>query len=111
MPWELQAIFDNESITDVQIFVSEYQFSLKGIAQPITIRIYKNINRNWYEFTQSHYIHTPTQGGPYITSRPWNDDEKLALHQAVSGVTTYYNSAIREGHAPQESWLVKNEDF
>lgn len=60
------------------------------------------------KFHVSHAIHTPKQAGPYRTSKPFDDDWEYALHRAVTGLTSYYNEAVKAGHVPSESWLVKN---
>jgi len=111
MPYDEHNVFDDEAIESSLVFVPEYRFTLNDISIPVSIKIFRNLDRNWFEFEQSHYIHTPTQAGPYITSRPWNDDEMSALHQAVSGIIQYYNSAVKEGHPPSDGWLKKNEVF
>ncbi|OAQ20033.1 hypothetical protein [Thermosulfurimonas dismutans] len=108
---EIEEIFKDEIINEAKVLVSEYKFSLDGISKTITIKIYKNIRTGYYEFYQSHFIHTPLQAGPYITSRPWNDTEDLALNQAISGFTQFYNAAIKNGYKPDDSWLVENKDF
>jgi hypothetical protein len=91
--------------------VGEYRFRLKGIAMTITLRFLKDIETGIVSFEQSHYIHTPTQMGPYITSRPSNDDETRALNQALFGFRNHYEGAVAAGHVPNDSWLVPNEDF
>jgi hypothetical protein len=111
MAWDIESAMSDKIVENPRKLVSEYQFRLQGLSPLIKIRIYKGIGAKGVEFEQSHYIHTPTQAGPYITSRPWGDDEAYALHEAVTGFTTYYNAAVREGHAPKDSWLIPNEDF
>jgi len=93
------------------VLVGEYRFRLKGIATTITLRFLKDIETGVVSFEQSHYIYTPTQAGPYVTSRPWNDDEARALHQAVFGFKNQYEGAVAAGHVPNDSWLVPNENF
>jgi hypothetical protein len=58
------------------------------------------------EFSQSHVIKTPLQIDGYRTSRPWNDTPGRALHQAITGLTQYYEAATQAGHQPDESWLL-----
>jgi hypothetical protein len=111
MAWTIEAALDDEVIENPRKFISEYQFTLRGIAALITIRLYKPIHGEGVEFEQSCYIHTPTQATPYRTSHPWGDDEAYALHLAVRSITQYYNEAVRLGHSPSESWLVPNENF
>lgn len=60
------------------------------------------------KFLTSHAIHTPVQIAPYHTSLPFGDTWEDALDRAVSGLTTYYEDAIKAGHKPVDAWLVKN---
>lgn len=64
-----------------------------------------------YHFTVSHHVHTPTQAGPYHSSRTSAATESEAILEAISTTTVFLQSAIREGHEPREDWLVPNEDF
>lgn len=113
MPWTPEDVFttDADAIDVAKELVKEYQFTLKDISTPITIRLYRVFGAEGIHFTQSHFIHTPVQAGKYATSRPWNDDLGAALHQVVSGITQYYNQAVKKGHAPDEAWLIPNERF
>ncbi len=108
---EIQKIFNDETINEAKVLVSEYKFSLENISKTVTIKIYKNIKTGYYEFCQSHFIHTPLQVGPYITSRSWNDTEESVLNQVISGFTRFYNEAIKSGYTPDDSWLVENKNF
>lgn len=103
--------FNEEPIANARKLISEYKFNLGELSTTITIRLYKLINNHQVAFEQSHFIHTPTQVGPYITSRPYNDNESSALRQAITGFTQYYDAAVREGHQPNDSWLKVNEHF
>jgi hypothetical protein len=60
---------------------------------------------------QSHFIKTPLQGSPYMTSRPYNDDKFSALRQVVRGFDDYYKPAVAQKHQPGEDWLVPNQYF
>jgi len=115
MAWTVQEIFDSEHITEPRKILGEYEFNLKEIPTQIRIRISQEINPPIpdypFHFELSHYIHTPTQAGPYTTSRPWGTTEHDALHRAVDCLVSYYKSAIQAGHAPEKSWLVANEYF
>jgi hypothetical protein len=111
MAWTIETALDDKAIENPRRFISEFQFTLPHIAVLITIRLYKPIHGEGIEFEQSHYINTPTQMGPYRTSRPWGDDEAYSLHLAVKTITQHYNEAVRQGHTPSESWLVPNEHF
>lgn len=111
MAWTQKEIFRDPAITRAKKLISEYRFELDKIPIEITIRLYEGYSGNGVGFEQSHFIHTPTQIGPYKTSCPCDDTESSALHQAVRGFLTYYNEAVKEGHTPDESWLVQNNNF
>lgn len=111
MSWTINAALDDPLIDGPMVFLSEFKFSLKGISTEITIRLYRPHRGAGVIFDQSHFIHTPEQGTPYRTSRPQNDDEASALHQAISGMTRFYEIAVNKGHSPSSSWLVPNDSF
>ncbi len=104
----MNKIFDNDAIEYSKVLVSEYKFSVKDIAVEITIRVYKyNLPNDVFEFTQSHYIKTPTQMGAYITN-PTHDTEEDSLRRAVKTIMDYYKEAVNANHEPSEDWLIKN---
>jgi len=72
-----------------------YVFRLGKLSTPVTVRLTKKPNRT--EFRASHLIKTPEQAGPYVTSRPWNDNAPLALHDVITGLTMYYRDARPKG--------------
>lgn len=91
--------------------VSEYQFRLGTLGPLISIRLYEVIGHEGVRFEQGHFIHIPTQAGPYMTSKQWNDNEARALNQVVSGFTRHSEDAVKGGQEPKDSWLVPTEDF
>jgi len=76
----------------------------------ITIRIYKLVEHDLFFFAQSHFLHTPKQLDPYMTNANYANTYEWTLRRArdTFGDYTY---AVRAGHKPEESWLVKNRDF
>ena len=108
---EIHDALNDDLVNEPRRLLGEYQFHLGTLTPLITIKLYQMIGREGMYFEQSHFIHTPMQGGPYMTSRPWNDSEEAALRQAVTGLTMHYTEAVQNGHAPSDSWLVPNEDF
>jgi len=108
---DTSSIFLREGVERPREFIGEYKFYLRDIPVEITVRLYKSFNGKGVMFEQSHFINTPSQIDEYRTSRPWNDNEKIALDQAVSGLLRFYNMAVSEGHLPDESWLARNESF
>ena len=108
----MQSVFENEHIHGVRRFVSEYQFFVGELPQMVTVRFYQSLDRNEIEFEQSHFINTPLQIDAYRTSAPYGDDPDDALRLAVGFcLVQWYEQAIREGHQPDESWLVPNPRF
>lgn len=79
----------------------------------IQIKIYRSnvVQSQPYHFEVSHYVHTPSQASPYMTSRTFAESEGEAIRRAISATTSFLKAAIREGKEPSESWLVPNEDF
>jgi hypothetical protein len=115
LAWTVQEIFNNEHITKPRKILAEYGFHLDGIPTQVRVRISQELKPPIpdcpFHFELSHYIHTPTQAGPYTTSRPWDTTESGALRRAVDCLLSYYKEAIQAGHSPDESWLVPNEYF
>lgn len=64
-----------------------------------------------YRFKTSHHAKTPTQVGPYITSRPHESTVLSAIHTAISTVKTYVDQAITSGHPFDARWLVANPSY
>jgi hypothetical protein len=64
-----------------------------------------------FEFTQSHFIKTPLQGGAYRTSVRRDDTIEGALRKAMRTIMGDYNQAISKGETPTESWFVKNNNY
>ncbi|MGN6094265.1 MAG: hypothetical protein ACTHOL_18090 [Luteibacter jiangsuensis] len=110
MDQEIEAIFDVPAIeTWRTIEPLKYSFRLKNIPTNITVSLsIPRGGRRGFNFRLSHAIHTPTQMGPYHPGIPWGDDLPSAVHQAVMAITSYYDDAVKEGHAPTAEWLVFN---
>jgi hypothetical protein len=106
---------ESADVESAKRLVDTYAFCPSGFGVEISVRIYEVLKPSRpnfdYEFETSHYAHTPTQFGPYITSRPSEASPQAALDRAISGITTYLKGAVLEGHEPKDSWLVKNEFF
>jgi hypothetical protein len=111
MAWTIESALQDKHITQVRRLSKEFKFQLGMLNPWITIRLYEVVGGNGYEWTQSHYIKTPSLASAYQTSRPWGDDEAYALHLAVSTLTRDYGLAVSAGHTPSDEWLVPNEDF
>jgi len=108
----MQSGFENEHIHGARRFVSEYQFFVGELPQMVAVRLYESLDRSWIEFEQSHFINTPLQIDAYRTNAPYGDNEDDALRLAVGFcLVQWYEQAVREGHQPDESWLVPNPRF
>lgn len=113
----VKALENNEEVAEFYVLVREIKMYLKiaaGDYHPrIGIKIYKS-NRpspEVYSFEVSHNIHTPVQAAPYYPSRTNYETENLAIDYAIRTTTAFIKEAIDEGHKPQDSWLVANDDF
>lgn len=85
-----------------------YVFRIGQLQTPITLLVRKPYRgRVVYEI--SHAIKTPLQGMPYLTSHPQAETRQWALWRALEGVIGHYREAVREGHKPDESWLVPTQ--
>ena len=112
MDYEVEEVLSKEdAITDAKYLDVECRFYLGELPTPVTIKIYKQAGKEQYYFYQSHWIKTPSQIGPYITSRVWESSRDAALSRAIDSLVSYYESAVDKGDPPDEAWLVKNEDF
>jgi hypothetical protein len=107
----IDAAFSEECVHDAREFVAEYEFRVGVLSTPIHIRISRRIPKGDFIFEQSHFIKTPAQYTAYAASEPFAVDPAKAVHDAVSSITTFYDSATKRGHKPSESWLVRNEYF
>jgi hypothetical protein len=105
------AILDCAHLEGPRRILSTYDFRLGSLPQRITIRLYWNISKRKVEFEQSHFLYSPAQFGPYITNSAYGNTEEDALREALKPLTTFYDYAIREGHTPEETWLVPNKSF
>jgi SAM-dependent methyltransferase len=62
-------------------------------------------------FLVSRLIKTPAQYTAYAASQPFAEDQAKATSDAVRSITSFYESAMKRGHIPSESWFVANESF
>ena len=106
-----QSALEMAHVHGVRRLVSEHQFFVGELSPRITVRLYESQERDRIEYEQSHFIRTPLQADAYQTSTPWGDDALYALNLAAFGITQWYDQAVREGHQPNDSWLVPNPRF
>jgi hypothetical protein len=100
-----------EDLVDADIEVKRLSIRVGDLRTRVRFRFYRKPGESGIFWTQSHYIGTPSQGGPYRTSRPWGDDLRYAVNLAVTSITQYYKQAVAEGHPPSDAWLVEADDF
>jgi hypothetical protein len=100
---EIRELFSQDAIEMPERFVTEYSFYLKGINDQITIRLYESVLGNGYMFTQSHFIKTPIQAGPYMTDHATGSTEEEAIQRALRTFISYYDGAIKEGYEPEDT--------
>jgi hypothetical protein len=111
MPWTLDAALDHDLIEVVERNHAWglYRFRLRGLSTVISVKLCRSPINEETRFERSHDIHTPSQAGPYGSSRLFWDDPAYALHNAVNGITMYYEMAVQDGHTPSDKWFVAND--
>jgi len=101
----------NDQISDQRILLYECHFRLGKLTPNIKVRIFYIIGYpESYFYDQSHFIQTPIQVSLYSPSS-FASSPRMALNGAIESLQSFYNAAIREGHVPDDNWLVANEDF
>lgn len=105
MPWTIEDALDDKLLKNVQVDGNRYSFQIGELPQTVTVELATRRKHGMIWWKQSHVINTPVQAGAYRTSRPSGDYEAYALHLAISGLTSYYKQAVKEGHKPEPNWL------
>jgi hypothetical protein len=111
MSWTIENALEDKNITHAARLHSEYRIRVGDLQPEVKIRIWKLLKGNGFYFTQSHYIKTPIQGTPHITSSRHADEEAYALHLALQTLVPHYDGAIAKGHTANDSWLIPNDSF
>lgn len=108
---ELQAL-RHPHIVSFHKFYSEYHiyFDVGEERFRVSIRVYETDDKRYF-FEQSHYMRTPLQDTSPVAGLARHDDAHVALSSAVQSITTYYEDAVGQGHAPRAGWFVRNEEF
>ena len=108
---ELQAL-RHPHIVSFHKFFSEYHiyFDVGDERFRVSIRVYETDDGRYF-FEQSHHIRTPVQDASQVVGLAKHDAAHVALSSAVRSITTYYEDAVDQGHAPRADWFVRNEDF
>jgi hypothetical protein len=110
MPYTIDEILSNPllDVVDRHDDIGSFAFRIGKLTTIVFIELGRYRNSNETKFSASHAIKTPMQIGAYHTSLPFADSWEEALDRAVSGLTDYYEQAIKAGHAPSDDWLIKD---
>ena len=110
MPYTIDSALDHDLVTLVtrRDDFGIYELRIGDLETLVTIELGKTPDDRFTKFKVSHSIHTPVQLDPYRPGRPYNDNPPAALRQAITGLTQYFEDAVRKGHTPSEEWLVEN---
>jgi len=112
MSWTIENALEDEEINRACVLHNEYEIAIGELSIPIRIRIWRLLKGHAkFAFTQSHFIHTPVQGGPHVTSSSHADEEAYALHLAINTLLPHYKEAVAKKHEPNDAWLIPNAHF
>jgi hypothetical protein len=108
MPWTIDNALDDDLVTVVSRDDSSgfYEVKIGELETVVRIKLGRHLDSEQTDFQLSHAIHAPGQEGPYRTSIPSGGYPAYALRRAISGLTSHYKDAVRNGHKPRETWLV-----
>ncbi len=110
MPHTLDSALDDDLISILTRYddMGIFEVRVGELDTIVTIDLGRFISSDQTKFRVSHAIHTPTLAAPYRTRKLFADYPAYALHRAIRGLTEDYRDAVKRGHAPSDSWLVKN---
>lgn len=104
-------VLSGPGISGARELRGEFHFKVGKLTPGVVVRLWRHIGVEGVFFELSHFMKTPSQADPYVTSGPWGDDEASALRKAVMTLTMYFDIAVREGHTPDDTWLVPSRSF
>lgn len=104
-----EQVLEHDLLSDILVDGLEYSFRLGELSPRVKIRLHRAPSGFWY--SQSHFIMTPTQSRPHMSTRSWAEDEYEALRKAVWDLLNWYQGAVGGGSQPDDSWLVRNNFF
>jgi hypothetical protein len=100
---------DLVTVVDRNDDMGSYAAKIGKLETTVFIELGRFMTSETTKFQVSHAIQTPENAAaPYRTSLPFDDTPPGALHRAISGLTDYYRLAVKNGHKPNEKWLVKD---
>jgi hypothetical protein len=109
MPVSIERALEHALITVVKSNKRHgiFQFRLGKLKTVITITLFFNDEDGLWWFEPSHMIKTPVQSGAYRPGIRKDCHRGSLLLKAITGLTSYYRMAKREGYRPKEKWLAK----
>ena len=98
------------SVSDVAVLVREVQVHIGLLAKAVTIRIFYDtkLDVDPYRFELSARMKCARDGSVIEAGRTASSENE-ALRRAIRMLTQHYDDAVREGHMPDESWLVDGD--
>ena len=111
MAWTFDSALKSVTVLEQNDEWGTYEFLIGQLQTKVQVHLFRSPTTEQTRFVRSHDIKTPAMIDAYHSSRLWWDYPAYALHNAVSGITQYYDQAIRDEHTPQESWLQRNDSF
>ena len=99
------------TITEVSVLVREVRVRIGVLSKDVTIRIYYDSRSTEpYRFAMSALMKTAGGQTARETSRT-APSEGEALRRAVRMLTQDYEDAVRQGHLPDDAWLIQGDPF
>lgn len=95
----------SEYVKGKRRLAAEYRFRVGNLEPPVRVKVWENLDEDAgyrYEYSQSHFIQSPEQMGPYMSSRTFGDSVEELFEDAVSGFEIFYKDDAR---------LVPDDDF
>ncbi len=97
------------TVTEVSVLVREVRVRIGVLAKAVTIRIYYDSKSDErYRFELSAFMKTGRESGARDARRT-AASEGEALRRAVRMLTQDYEDAVRQGHLPDDGWLVDGD--
>ncbi|HYI10541.1 MAG TPA: hypothetical protein VEK57_15880 [Thermoanaerobaculia bacterium] len=98
------------TVTEAAVVVREVRVKVGVLSRPVTIRIFHDPKRpDAYFFECDRVMKTPGETLAPDDPSHFAPTETDALRRAVRTLTEAYESAVRRGQLPDESWLVPGE--
>lgn len=102
---------DTKDIFASRELVGPYKFALEGMMVKSSIHIYREIGRTNFSYIQIYRTKTPDELYGYRTSVVFAASEFEAFACALNTFTDFYRAVMRNGHMPNVTWLVANDNL